>query len=735
MRDPSDDNFLFLNRDGRWPGFHWHGLERREDGALVLATVPRRATPPSEAVASAPAPCAPAGIAADGRGSLYFSDPDGSRVMRIDGCDRTVASVPCLGRGTSDPSALRSPRGLLVPPTRPSLLVADGGNHRIQVFDLERWQLVDVWGQASVGGMPRPGSRPGELHTPWAIAGDTRGNVYVVDWGNRRVQQFNAVGDVVASFWTNMHAAGVLERPSDAAVLERPNGAWILVIDAARSAVFVFDTDGNPVRDPGGRPRAIHGLSRPMGIAAAGDSVYVGDNDARRILHFRIDDAIELVGATVAWSGPIAALALDARGTLWAHAGGALVPIPLDARGGHATTGWLWSDPIEVQARPVAWHRLQAIAAAHGPGAHLQLYAHTSNDAAAAPAFDPTAAVPLADLGWKSVTSPDVDVHDLYIGGADARYLRIGAVFSGDGTTTPVVSQLRVEFDHTGYDAYLPAIYRPRGADDDFIVRLLSLFETFFAGVEEEIASLPALFDPQAAPRRFLAWLAGCLGLDLDDTWDEPTQRRVIAQAFELSARRGTTSGLRDSLRAFAGVEAVIEEPLLNAAWWALPSDAAACCASCTASPERDEANSILGATTMLAPAQPQGAVLGTAVLDQSHLLDDADFGTPLFDDVAHQFSVQVFRSQVMCPDVLPRLRAVLDREKPAHTTYHLCIIEPRFRVGYQSRVGIDAVVGGSPRSLALGTDQTLGRDTMLAGPPPSLLGMGSRLGLTARLG
>jgi hypothetical protein len=137
----------------------------------------------------------------------------------------------------------------------------------------------------------------------------------------------------------------------------------------------------------------------------------------------------------------------------------------------------------------------------------------------------------------------------------------------------------------------------------------------------------------------------------------------------------------------------------------------------------------------MLAAAQPQGAVVGTsAVLDQSQLITDGEYGAPLFSDVAYQFSVEVYRSQVMSANALARIQAVVEQEKPAHTAYHLCIIDPRFRVGFQSRLGIDTVVGGEPRSLSLGTAQALGQDTVLAGMAPSLLGTDSTLGVSTRL-
>src|SRR5215471_7704794 len=133
------------------------------------------------------------------------------------------------------------------------------------------------------------------------------------------------------------------------------------------------------------------------------------------------------------------------------------------------------------------------------------------------------------------VLRPAVERTDLYIGGKPAKYLWVGALFLSDGLVSPALSQLRVEFDYPTYDQYLPAIYRNQAGCDEFLVRLLSLYASFNQEIEGEIGSISALFDPQATPTRFLAWLAGCLGLDLDANWDEGKQRRVIAEIFRLS--------------------------------------------------------------------------------------------------------------------------------------------------------------------------------------------------------
>jgi phage tail-like protein len=752
MSEISKNNFVFLNHDGRWPGFKCSGLEIREDGALQLSSVPLFSGTLPAAIQSAPTPDGPAGLAIDVTGTLYFSDPDGNCVQRILSCDSSVCAATCMGRTGSVPTTFHAPRGLLIPRTRPSLFVADTENNRIQVFDLDSFQLVEIWGQTNANAS-QAGSQPGQFNTPWTLAADSSGNVYVVDYGNQRVQKFNAIGQVDAEFWQTVQASGLLTQPADITVREENGAVWVLVIDSASAAVYIFDANGKPVLNPQSQPLVIKGphLTQPMGIAAAGDAVYVGDNAAQRVLRFQIGDGAEYIGAAIGYQGPIAALLLDRNDNLWVHSGGSLTPTQLFARGGYDTLGSLWIDldkPLEISNNPVVWHRLQALAstvpadAPNAQNAHLDLYACSASDLSQAPTVDPVAANPFSDPRWQAILpSANLDVTELYIGGCKTKYLWIGALFSGDGMVSPKVHQLRAEFNYPSYAEHLPSIYTNSANCGEFLPRLLSLFESLFSGVEYEIDLLAALFDPQATPKSFLAWLAGCMGLDLDDNWDEQKQRQIIARIFELSGRRGTPAGLRESLHLFAGVDATIEEPLLNASWWALPTSDS-CCQECAASDGtggmtwQSTQNSVLGWTTMLAPAQPQGAVVGTsAVLDQSQLITDDEFGSPLFTDVAYQFSVLLYRSQVMCPEAIANIRAIVDQEKPAHTAYHLCVIDPLFRVGFQSRLGIDTVVAGPPRSLSLGTDQALGVESVLAGAAPSLLGDGSRLGVDTRLG
>jgi phage tail-like protein len=745
MNEDTRKNFLHLNRDGEWAGFRWHGLELRRDGSLQLASLPLLEGETPEDVAALGEPDGPAGIAVDVDGTVYFSDPSGHRVMKIDGCDGLASAVACLGREGRDHTQFKKPRGLLIPKHRRALMVADSGNHRVQIFDLTSWQLVDIWSSSI-------------FDTPLALDDDGEGNVYVVDSGS--VRKFNRAGDVIDSFWNRMLATGAPAKPVGVAVHGQGDDALIYVIDEASRSIRVFRADGSAVVDSQGDPISFGSerLQKPMGVAVTEDSVYVGDNARRAVFRFRRGEGYEFVGEAVGYRGPVAALAVDNEGNLLVHGGASLIPVKLLIGRGYSERGALWNEePIQAKSFETNWLRLRARLESMADGAQLRLFAHTTNDPSQTPDVDPDSNDPFADARWRpraGAPDPFAGVSDIFIGGEPARYLWVGALFSSEGLATPVLSQLRVEYDHEAYLGNLPAIYRNRSCGD-FLIRFLALFETFFNDVEGKIEKLSALFDAEAVPADFLPWLAGWFALDLDDEWDEEKRRRVIASAFEMYGRRGTAAGLREALRVFAGLTAIIEEPLAQSSWWGLPFADSPCgceskekgcaceagcgCAQCGSEDAgkswKATEYSILGVTTMLAPAHAQGAVVGsTATLDHSHLITGEQFGAPLFEEVAHRFIVRVYRGQLRCAETETLARAVIEREKPAHTVHHLCVIEPRMRVGFQARIGIDAVVAGPIRPPSLDGLARLGKETALGGHAAGRIGERSRVGISARV-
>jgi hypothetical protein len=82
----------------------------------------------------------------------------------------------------------------------------------------------------------------------------------------------------------------------------------------------------------------------------------------------------------------------------------------------------------------------------------------------------------------------------------------------------------------------------------------------------------------------------------------------------------------------------------------------------------------------------------------------------------AHQLSAFVPASCVGTPALQRGLAALLAIEAPAHVKVKLLPVRPCFRVGVQSSLGLDAVVGWRARSATLDDPQApLGRGTVLA--------------------
>jgi hypothetical protein len=100
----------------------------------------------------------------------------------------------------------------------------------------------------------------------------------------------------------------------------------------------------------------------------------------------------------------------------------------------------------------------------------------------------------------------------------------------------------------------------------------------------------------------------------------------------------------------------------------------------------------------------------------------------------AHAFTVFV----PACVGRSDRLRKALENllktERPAHTKYSIEYVEPRFRIGVQSMIGLDSVVGRYPVGVTL-DETTLGVGPVLGAAPSSASGPGLAIGSTSRVG
>lgn len=138
-----------------------------------------------------------------GTGDGEFQRPQGMAVMKLrDGSDRILVADSCnhrvqrfttggrfeaaFGRLGSGPGEMKYPYGLAVIERaggEPEIVVAEWGNNRLQRFDVAGGSQ-GTWGA--------PGHERGELATPWDVVAGPGGLVFVVDYGNHRVQVVQA---------------------------------------------------------------------------------------------------------------------------------------------------------------------------------------------------------------------------------------------------------------------------------------------------------------------------------------------------------------------------------------------------------------------------------------------------------------------------------------------------------------------------------------------------------------
>lgn len=715
------NNFRYLNLDGMWSGFGWTSLERQDDGSLTLATLPRLAQALSDDTSASAKPAGGEGVAVNYRGRVFFTHSTDHSMWLIDPCDDSIRRVPCLGGQGSRPPHFQSPRDVLIHPQRQALVVVDTGNKRLQLFDLNSLQLLDVWDDAPGG--------DSIFNYPIAAAVDCQGRVVVVDADAKtpRIHRFDMRGKLLDSFPADNRKGGTLVGPVGIDLLPQKNESHIFVLDSEQKAVVVFDHKGQFAATI---PLSGAEKSDLLGLIVEDDAIYVGDNSRNRLLKF--DRNGYLIGEAFGYKGPVAGLARDGQGGAWLSSGSGRRPLRFILRGdgvAFVKEGCLFrpiDKPIVVSNEKVNWHRLQAEGEFGADGTHVQFRFLTADERTPALLIKCRLEDLLCSAADDSVQIIPRDVTDMIVGGG-SRYLWLAIKFQGDGTVSPRLQQLRLAFDHVTYTKHLPVAYQQRAPDPEQLDRLLSLFESFYVDVERTVDDIDRHFDPFAAPDGLLDWLAGWLGLELSESWPNFKKRQAIRDAYEQSAWRGTPRGLRWAARYFTGVDVHIEEPLNNASFWMLSEEAA------EASSESHGA--ALGFTTRLAGPHPQGAVVGaSAVLDQSQLINREKLGTPLFSDLAHQFSVHLYESRSTTPQKLEAIRRVIERESPAHTFYHICTVRPNMRVGFQAILGIDTVVGGCSGPPPLDELARGASGENLTGQMPSRVGEAYRVGQTARL-
>ena len=724
---PHDPTWWLL--DGR---VGWRGalLEKVEVTpaccTLSLRPVPGSGRSPLEPSGSFGGVTLPSNMAFGPDGQLYLLDAGSAELKRFDSCECAWKTVPCFGGRGAGARQLDGAHGIGV--CSGNLFVCDTGNRRLAVYTLHGFALRGFWSPPAAADLAN-------VWEPYAVAFDGRGRVFVSDGANGCVHRFAPHGRwemCLPGFGKVTHlAADCRDR--------------LYAVVEGEDAVRVFDAEGT---SPGVVSRvdemAAHFPRLPFLVDAQGN------------LHLG-----ELCPA--AHAPACGGTQPTARGVFDLAGRPAAAPPPAPAGPVYEKEGTYLSEALDSALYKCQWHRV-VLGGRLPAGARLRVSTYTAEATLTTDQL-----LDLPEDAWQTKQLAQRfdagGAWDCLVGSGEGRYLWLKLDFKGNGAASPVLDCARVEFPRVSLRRYLPAVFGEDPGGASFTDRFLSIFDTTLRGVEREVDEQARLFDPLSTPAEidprtgvdFLSWLASWVGLTLDRQWPEAKRRNLLKHAARLYHLRGTREGLWRQLLLHLGMEPEAKccpgDGPQNACRPADHNCAPVEEKSCAWQPpplilEHYQLRRWLfvGAGRLGAQAVLWGKrVVGRSQLDAGAQVSGTKLHTTQdpyrdpFHVYAHKFSVFV----PACYEKSDRLRRALENllegERPAHTQAQLVFVEPRFRIGFQSMIGFDSVVGRYPEGVTLG-GTPLGRASVLTAAPdkqgaPSFdVGVRARVGTTTKL-
>lgn len=233
----------------------------------------------------------PLGIAVDSTGDIYFSDSANHRARKI-APDGTISTV--AGNNAGD---LMQPAGVAVDASA-NLYIADAQANVIRKVAADG-TLSTIAGKAGTGGYGGDGGPASNalLYSPYGLAVDSAGNLFVSDYTNSRIRRIGLDGSITVVAGSGIQSFFGDGGPALKAAFDGPEGLTvdaagnIYVADTGNNVVREITTDGNintiagtgvPGHDGDGGPANQALLAAPTGVAIDGaGNLYIADSGNR----------------------------------------------------------------------------------------------------------------------------------------------------------------------------------------------------------------------------------------------------------------------------------------------------------------------------------------------------------------------------------------------------------------------------------------------------------------------
>jgi phage tail-like protein len=390
-----------------------------------------------------------------------------------------------------------------------------------------------------------------------------------------------------------------------------------------------------------------------------------------------------------------------------------------------APEGTVYLGPLDSRLYRCQWHRI-ALQLEITPGTSVQV---DTFSAEAERSLGEIVTLPEEWWATRQVAGePGRKEWDCLVLSPPGRFLWLRVTLRGDGQATPVIHRMIAHYPRASSLRHLPAVYREDVDSAAFLDRFLSIFDSVMDTIGDTVTDIAALFDPMATPATsprpgqldFLSALASWIGLALEQQWSAEKRRRLVKEAHRLYALRGTLAGLRLHVAIYAGIEPQILEHFKLRRWLML------------------DGTSLGDGTVLWGAGAGRRLQLGLySRIGDFQLKDSGDPQTDPFDIHAHRFTL--YLPWPGAGDVERQaVQRIIAEAKPAHTQGVLEMVEPLMRVGFQSIVGVNTIVGCYPSGVTLEStrlgESNLSPSAVEAGAPTLQIGTRSRVGSTTRL-
>ncbi len=159
-------------------------------------------------------------------------------------------------------------------------------------------------------------------------------------------------------------------------------------------------------------------------------------------------------------------------------------------------------------------------------------------------------------LGAKTFENPE----DIVLFEFKGRYLWICIEVIRYSEELVRLHELKIEFPRICFVDYLPQIYRGGTQKNFFLARFISIFQSLYVDLEDQIDNMPRMFDPKTVDAKFLEWLTEWFSVEDSYIWGEEKLRIFLKNAVKLYKMKGTKQAISTVVKIYMGITPIIVE-------------------------------------------------------------------------------------------------------------------------------------------------------------------------------